>query len=418
MKDHVFVGFGFGPIQSGLFAKEAFESGNFKRIVIAEIDQKLVDAVRASGGTYYVNIAGKKGIELRKITGIEIYNPSVPQDRNTLLEILSQATEIVTSLPSVKFFDNGSDSSVAALISGGLKNSTAPGTIIYTAENNNHAAEILQDVVTKRLGSVNLEKVQFLNTVIGKMSQVVTDPAMIENLKIRRLADGIDRAFLVEEFNRILVTRTHLKGFTPGIRVFVEKDDLLPYEEAKLYGHNAIHALIAYLGASQGYLYMTQVKQNRRLMDIARNAFLNESGAALIKKYSRLNDELFTPAGYQAYADDLLERMTNPYLQDTIDRAGRDPVRKLSIDDRIFGTMCLALDYGIDPVNMACGALAGVKTLLKNAQANKLPAQVCFDPGALTAGQLSEVLNWLWANHNSKHAPRLIELVQAAALKK
>ena len=46
MQEHVLVGFGFGPIQSGLFVSEAFKSGNFSRMVIAEIDQNLVDSVR------------------------------------------------------------------------------------------------------------------------------------------------------------------------------------------------------------------------------------------------------------------------------------------------------------------------------------------------------------------------------------
>ena len=36
------------------------------------------------------------------------------------------------------------------------------------------------------------------------------------------------------------------------------------------------------------------------LVEIARQAFTNESGAALIKKYGHLNDELFTEAGFKA----------------------------------------------------------------------------------------------------------------------
>ena len=52
MVEHVFTGFGFGPIQGGLFAKEAFESGNFARIVVAEIDAELVGAVKANNGSY------------------------------------------------------------------------------------------------------------------------------------------------------------------------------------------------------------------------------------------------------------------------------------------------------------------------------------------------------------------------------
>lgn len=41
-----FVGIGFGPIQSGLFLLEAHRSGNFDRLVVAEIVPEIVDAVR------------------------------------------------------------------------------------------------------------------------------------------------------------------------------------------------------------------------------------------------------------------------------------------------------------------------------------------------------------------------------------
>lgn len=107
MSEHVFVGFGFGPIQGGLFVKEAFESGNFKRIVIAEIDQVLVDAVRNNGGRYFVNIAGSDGVEAVRVEGVEMFNPTVESDRDALLEALGEATEIVTSLPSVLFYSVG-----------------------------------------------------------------------------------------------------------------------------------------------------------------------------------------------------------------------------------------------------------------------------------------------------------------------
>jgi len=187
MNKHVFVGFGFGPIQSGLFVEEAFNSGNFSRIVIAEIDKKLVDAVRANNGTYFVNVAANDGIITERIEGIEIYNPTVDDDRQKLLAALSQATEIVTSLPSVNFYDMG-ENSVISLIIRGLSNSTAPATVVYAAENNNHAAEILKEKVGV------FENVQYLNTVIGKMSQVVIDAAEIKEKKLTSLAPGIDRA--------------------------------------------------------------------------------------------------------------------------------------------------------------------------------------------------------------------------------
>lgn len=414
MTEHVFTGIGFGPIQGGLFANEAFQSSNFRRIVIAEIDQSVVDAVRANNGTYFVNVAKTDGIEVVRIDNIELLNPNIEADRNILLEALSKSTEIATCLPSVSFYTMG-DNSVALLLAQALQKSKAAATIIYAAENNNRAAEILQDAITKEMAAAIGNNVQFLNTVIGKMSRAVTDQAEIEQLKLTPIAPGINKAFLVEEFNRILVTRCTIKGFEPGIEVFIEKEDLLPFEEAKLYGHNAIHALLAYLGLAKGYKKMTELKNDADLMKIASEAFINESGAALIKKYSDLGDELFTEPGYRCYAEDLLERMTNPYLEDTTIRAGRDIVRKLGYNDRIFGTMSLALDYGIEPVNMAMGAAAALCRLLSNPEENDLPEHFCFtDQQQFSAEKIQEILIWLWGGQGGQHRQKLTELVHQA----
>ena len=233
MNEHLLVGFGLGPIQAGLFAAEAFKSGRFKRIVIAEIDQRLVNAIRANHGRYAVNVASDTGVTKQYIEGVDVYNPEVQADRQQLIEALSHATEIVTSLPSVNFYDSGADS-VVSLIARGLSNSSRPAVLVYTAENNNHAAEILQQKLRPHL-TVFGGQVQFLNTVIGKMSQVVTDEAAISEKALAPIAQGFPRAFLVEEFNRILVTQCVLSGFRPGIDVFIEKENLLPFEEAKLY---------------------------------------------------------------------------------------------------------------------------------------------------------------------------------------
>jgi len=410
MAEHVFTGFGFGPIQSGLFAKEAFQSGNFSRIVVAEIDAELVDTVRANKGSYYVNIAKSDGIEQLRIDNVVLLNPNVSADRQILLEALTQSTEIVTSLPSVSFYESGGTNSVVSLITEGMKNSSAEATIIYAAENNNHAAEILEKAIEKKIGTPPRKKVQFLNTVIGKMSRVVTDPPEIAELKLQTIAPGLERAFLVEQFNKILVSRTNIFDFKPGIEVFIEKDDLLPFEEAKLYGHNAIHSLLGFIGAIKGAKSMTELADNKVVMKIGRDAFLKESGAALVDKYAHLKEELFTEIGYKDFADDLLERITNPYLGDTIVRVTRDVVRKLEIDGRIFGTMQLALEYGIEPKNMALGALAGIAILLEKSDEYKLPENLRLSNWRkLDHINIEKILTWLWNEKKCVHINKIVK---------
>ena len=415
MSEHILTGFGFGPIQAGLFAKEAFQSGNFARIVVAEIDAELVEAIRANKGSYHVNVAKADGIEALKVDNVELLDPNVEADRKTLLEALPQSTEIATCLPSVSFYEAGRANSVASLITEGLEHNNATGTIVYAAENNNHAAEILEKAVGQRIGGQIPQNARFLNTVIGKMSRVVTDPVEIADSGLKTIAPGLERAFLVEQFNRILVSRTQIPDFKPGIEVFIEKDDLLPFEEAKLYGHNAVHSLLGFISAVKGYTSMAELKDDRAVMQVGRAAVLQESGAALVRKYAHLDDELFTEAGFANCAEDLLERMTNPYLGDTVARVVRDAVRKLRIDGRIFGTMRLALEHGIEPKNMALGAMAGIVVLLKNAEENGLPDDIRFgDWQDLNDIKIERVTNWLWTGQEIGCAEQIIRCIRKA----
>ena len=148
-----------------------------------------------------------------------------------------------------------------------------------------------------------------------------------------------------------------------GIQVFTEKDDLLPFEEAKLYGHNAMHALAAYLGAAAGRQVMSELTSVPELLTFVRGAVLKEPGLALVRKYAALGDPLFTTDGFAAYVDDLLVRMVNPFLSDAIERVGRDPQRKLAWDDRLIGAMRLALANGGTPNRFAVGAAAALRQL-------------------------------------------------------
>jgi mannitol-1-phosphate 5-dehydrogenase len=150
--------------------------------------------------------------------------------------------------------------------------------------------------------------------------------------------------------------------FERGLSVFEEKDDLLPFEEAKLYGHNAVHALAACLGRLRGAVLVSDLPDLPGMMAFLREAFLLESGEALIRKHRGV-DPLFTPEGYAAYADDLLARMTNVFLMDTVERVGRDLARKLTWDDRLIGTMRLALGQGVAPRRFAVGAAAAFAAL-------------------------------------------------------
>lgn len=367
MKDRTFVGFGFGAIQGGLFLYEAHRSGNFDRLVVAEVLDDVVAAVRAANGCYGLNIATPSGIERVQVEGVEIYNPRDAADCEQLVAAMAEAGEAATALPSVRFYGSGEAGSVTRILADAIarkqQNAALPPLMFYTAENNNHAAEILEAQVTPCLtAGGGRPAVQFLNTVIGKMSGVVTDAAQIGEQDLLPVTPDAGRAFLVEAFNRILISRVEPSMGPRGITAFEEKADLLPFEEAKLFGHNATHALIGYLGAARGLEWVADAGAVPEIAAVARSAFIEESGEALCRKQAGV-DPLFTPEGYRAYADDLLVRMVNPHLRDTVERVTRDPRRKLGWNDRLVGTMRVVVSQGLTPAGYARGAAAAVRML-------------------------------------------------------
>jgi mannitol-1-phosphate/altronate dehydrogenase len=347
-----FVGFGFGAIQAGLFLYEAFRSGDFKRLVVAYRRPDVIDAVRRNNGMIAVNIAHQNHIETVHFGPVEMLDTHDAADREWLIAAIAEANELATALSSVSNYDSG----IAELLALGLSQCRSP-KLIYTAENHNHAAELLQASITKMTQLP--DNIQFLNTVIGKMSGVVQGREAITARGLTPVTPESDRAFLVEAFNRILISQVTLPEVQRGITILEEKPDLIPFEEAKLYGHNAVHALAAYLGMALGKSYIRELADRPKVTQFLREAFVLESGASLIKKHAG-TDPLFTETGFAAYADDLLTRMVNPYLNDTTERVGRDIPRKLGWDDRLIGTMRLALGQGIVPWRFATGVMAAL----------------------------------------------------------
>ena len=354
MKKGKFVGFGLGPIQAGLFLYEAHCSGNFNSLVVAEVDNELVEAVNSNNGVISINIAFRDHIQKVEISGVRLLNPNRKGHREELIRAISEADELSTSLPSVSFYNKGGTSSVAACLAEGfVKRKKLHPAIIYTAENNNHAAEILQDEV-ETIGGQVFPEIQFLNTVIGKMSSVVEDDTMIERYGLAPLSKYTRKTILVETFNRILITKIVLPGIKRRIDVFEEKENLLPFEEAKLFGHNAIHLLLGLLAHARGCKTIAEVKKHTDLLDIARKAFIEEAGVGLIHKNEGI-DLLFTSEGINVYAEDLLDRMTNPFLSDPISRVIRDLNRKIAWNDRLIGSARLAMNAGVSPDNLLKG---------------------------------------------------------------
>ena len=363
-----FVGFGFGAIQGGLFLPEAFRSGNFSRLVVSEIEPDLVSQIRQAGGSYFCNVAEADHVRLEEITGLEIFNPLVPSDREKLVDAIACASELCTALPSYTLYDAGQEASVASLLAEGLERklteSSLPSAVVYAAENDSRAASRLQNTCRKYLSNSLGERVTFSETVIAKMCSVVLDQERIGKENLREVTTGAQKSFLVEAFDKILVEERVPHDFERGITQFIPKPDLDPFALTKFHGHNAIHYCLGLEAKERGMTFMHQAGDDAELMTWAKEAFVNEAGVGLRNEFKNFEDDLFTQDGFAAYSEDALERMVNPYLRDPIDRVTRDPKRKLGWDDRLVGSIRYAMNARINPKKMISSARKGLSEIM------------------------------------------------------
>ena len=394
----VFVGFGFGAIQGGLFLSEAWRSGNFDRLVVSEIDPDLVADLKSSGGVYFNNIAGSKEVRKEKIEGVEIYNPMVLGEREELVDLIASASELCTALPSYELYDAGPDS-VARILAEGLSrknaDSSMPAAVVYAAENDSRAARRLENACLKYSTEGVFKRVVFSDTVIAKMCSVVTDKNRIRDENLKLLTPGSSRALLVETFDQILIEDRTPTGFVRGLNHFVEKSDLEPFATAKFFGHNAIHATLGYLANEAGISFMHDLKKSPELLDHGMRAFIEESGAGIRNRFSENEDPLFSEVGFIAYAEDAVNRMINPFLRDPVSRIIRDPARKLGWNDRIIGAMRMSQKADKRPLLLARGAHLALQ-------------KECTEKGMTNLG---DALDKIWEDFSDKEIGDFRDLV-------
>ena len=365
------VGLGFGAIQAGLFVYEAQQTGVYAPPLVVDVRADLVAGVRAAGGRFRVNVARSDRIDVAELGPVHIADSSFAEGRARIAEAIAVADELCTALPSVAFYRTESPNSPHLLLATALQARTASHPLmVFCAENHRSAAALLGeavlDVVEAGQRDLVRARVRFADTVIGKMSGVVGDATEIAALGLATVTPESSWAFLVEEFDRILVSRVDAIGGTdalhPGLAVLREVDDLAPFEDAKLLGHNATHALAGFLGTRLGLRLVADLCGVPGAPDFLRAAFIEESGRALIARHAGV-DPLFTPEGFAEFADDLLARMVNPFLADTIERAARDPRRKLAWDDRLIGLIRVGMAEGVPMPRYSMGVAASLETL-------------------------------------------------------
>ena len=320
------VHFGAGNIGRGFVGLLLHEGGY--DLVFSDVAGALVDAINATE-SYTVHEAGPGGVD-RVVTGYRAVNSA---DNPDAVAGEVATADVVTCAvgPTVLRF-------IAPAIAAGLaKRSPDRAPLqVMACENAIGATDQLRAEIEK-IDADAVARAVFANTAVDRI--VPAQPA----------DGGVD--VTVEPYFEWAIEQGPFADRLPNIPGAHFVDDLGPYIERKLFTVNTGHAATAYFGAQAGIERISDALADPSIASQV-EAALQETSAMLAAVHGLDPREL---ADYRAT---ILERFRNPELVDTVQRVGRQPLRKLSRFERFIGPASQAAERGLntDALMAAVGA--------------------------------------------------------------
>jgi len=327
------VQFGAGNIGRGFIGHLLWESGY--TTVFVEVFQELVDSLRQRG-SYPLRLLAKDG----NASEFSI-------DRIRVLST-TQTEEIARAIAasSVAFTAVGVKnlSHVAPFLAEGIRLMAKERRVdcfnVFLCENMMDAPQKLReavlDMLERKEHSFLEEKVGFVGTVVARMVPVMGERFGIED----------PLCVVAESYHRLPCDAEAIRGPVPHIAGLLPVKNFPAEVDKKLFIHNLGHAVLAYLGYLKGHEFIHQAAGDEEIRKRLEGA-LEETQRAIVHKYPELSEN-----DLAVFSNDLIERFANPAMMDTVRRVGRDPLRKLSPQDRLVGAVRLCLSQDVFPSNI------------------------------------------------------------------
>ncbi len=321
------IQFGAGNIGRGFIGALLRQSGY--EVLFADINAQMINAIQERGYyTVFVTDHEPESFEIDNVTALDTSNP-------LLVEKVAES-DIITTAVGFSVLPK-----IAPVIARGIEERAARNNEtflnIIACENGVRATSELKKEVLALLSD---RAQQYSDKWIGYVDCSVD--RIVPPVKMDHVAD-----VSVERFYEWNIDNTQIKGelLLEGVN---RVDNLSAYIERKLFTLNTGHAIIAYLGYMKGH---DTIEQSIADPDILRYvlAAMKESGAALAQKFGMDIDE------HIAYCEKIIKRFRNYYLNDKVNRIGRDPLRKLAAGDRLISPLTTAYGYGLPIDNLLLG---------------------------------------------------------------
>lgn len=384
------VHFGAGNIGRGFVGMLLHEGGY--EVVFSDVAAPLVDAL-AAAESYTVHEVGDGGPGRenrdRLVTGFRALNSA--EDPEAVAAQVASAEVVTTAVgPTILKF-------IAPHILAGLRERSAEAAPlqVMACENAIGATDTLREHIVELAGDewATLEaKAVFANTAVDRI---------VPGQPTEAPGGGVAIDVTVEPFYEWAIEQGAFGGDLPNIPGAHFVDELGPYIERKLFTVNTGHAAAAYLGIRAGREKIADALADEQVSAGVSTA-LEETSALLCAEHG------FTAEDMETYRTTILDRFRNPALPDTADRVGRQPLRKLSRNERLIGPAAEAAERGLSTEGLLAVIGAALEfSLPEDEQAVELQQLL----GELSAEAFTEQVTGLTAEHPLFTS--VVELVEA-----
>ncbi|PKX98875.1 mannitol-1-phosphate 5-dehydrogenase [Aspergillus novofumigatus IBT 16806] len=324
------IQFGGGNIGRGFVAEFLHEAGY--EVVFIDVVDKVIDALKSTP-SYEVTEVSEEGEKTKTITNYRAIN-SKTNEEDVVKEI--GTADVVTCAvgPNVLKF-------IAPVIAKGIDARTASKPVaVIACENAIGATDALRGFIEQhtdkdRLSSMS-ERARFANSAIDR---IVPNQPPNAGLNVR-----------IEKFYEWTVEQTPFGEFGhPDIPAIHWVDDLKPYIERKLFTVNTGHATTAYYGRVRGKKMIADALADAEIRKIVHDV-LEQTAKLITTKHEITEQE------QNEYVDTIVKRMSNPFLEDNVERVGRAPLRKLSRNERFIGPASQLAEEGL-PFDALLGSI-------------------------------------------------------------
>lgn len=308
-------------------------------IYFSDVNLELISMIHEKK-EYNVRMVGKDFDETVKIDNVD----KIPEDSEEIKR-LSNEIEIITTAVGVNILPKIAPF-IVNIINARYESQNNNPLNIMACENTTGASSKLKESVYESLdGNIkewieNEKKIVFPNVAIDCIVPTIVNENPL--------------TVTCENFADLIIDRAVFIGDLPYVEGLSLKENLNAYIERKLFTLNTGHAITAYLGAENNKETVFDAINDSEIKNIVYGA-MEESGEVLIRRHG------FGRFEHETYIQKILSRFFNPYLKDSVFRVGREPMRKLSYNDRLIKPILGTLEYDLKHENLLKGVASAFK---------------------------------------------------------